>query len=578
MPVIVLISLLAMLLPISFATADDIVTFPDPNLEAAIRDAIAKPTGDIYQSDLDGLTYLDALESDITDLAGLEHCTDLIELDLWDNQIGNISPLSTLSSLIWLDLGSNQISDISPLSSLTSPTWLYLDQNQIGNISPLSSLTSLEELGLSSNQISDVSSLSSLTSLTELDLWENQIGNISPLSSLTSLIRLDLGRNQISDISPLSSLSSLTWLHLGGNQIGDISPLSALTSLEGLGLLGNQISDISPLSGLTSLMWLRMDDNQMSDISPLSGLTSLEYLNLVSNLISDISPLSGLTNLTWLYLNANQISDIIPLVDNPGLSDGDHIDLSCNPLSVESLNTYIPQLEDRGVAVTNEIYELNPQLQAEKTLAAIYEVVTFQNLTTCGTNPYTMAEWDFEADGVVDLTLTGPHAQVTANVTWAYSTPGIYDVILRMTDSTAATSSMERHEYIMVVEGIPVIGVTREVNCATLPGVGIALDGIGPVLSDIDGNYTIMAPGPGDYTITATKEGFREESGAIDVDPPGPVTFNFQGEYGLIPNAPDIWYALDCVNLWLYPPPSVCGLDIWTALEVVNAWLYPVTE
>jgi hypothetical protein len=37
-----------------------VVTFPDPGLEAAIRDAIGKPSGDIYQTDLDGLTVLNA--------------------------------------------------------------------------------------------------------------------------------------------------------------------------------------------------------------------------------------------------------------------------------------------------------------------------------------------------------------------------------------------------------------------------------------------------------------------------------------------------------------------------------------
>jgi len=124
--------------------------------------------------------------------------------------------------------------------------------------------------------------------------------------------------------------------------------------------------------------------------------------------------------------------------------------------------------------------------------------------------------------------------------------------------------------------GSPVIGITREVNCAILPDVEITLNGTGPVLSDGAGNYEIYAP-HGDYTITASKEGFREETGAIHVEEPGPITFNFENVYGLIPCSPDMWYALDCVNLWLYPPapPPECGLDMWTALDAVNAWLYP---
>ena len=39
---------------------DEVITFPDANLEAVIREAISKPTGDIYQSDLEALTELRA--------------------------------------------------------------------------------------------------------------------------------------------------------------------------------------------------------------------------------------------------------------------------------------------------------------------------------------------------------------------------------------------------------------------------------------------------------------------------------------------------------------------------------------
>jgi internalin A len=417
----------------------EVVTFPDPNLEAAIRDAIGKPTGDIYQSDLDNLTSLDAGSRNIIDLTGLEHCTSLTWLSLWDNQISDISPLSSLTSLTWLDLyynqisdisplssltsltglslWDNQISDISPLSSLTSLTWLSLWDNQISDISPVSSLTSLTGLDLGDNQISDISPLSNLTSLTVLSLGDNQISDISPLSNLTSLTRLYLGYNQISDISPVSNLTSLTdlvlgdnqisdispvsnltsltwlylvdnqisdispvsnltsltwlyleynqisdispvsnltsltWLDLGSNQISDISPVSNLTSLTYLWLDDNQISDISPVSNLTSLTWLYLGGNQISDISPVSNLTSLTWLYLWDNQISDISPVSNLTSLTWLYLEDNQISDIKPLVDNSGLGGGDVVDLRSNPLSATSLNTYIPQLEARGVIV-----------------------------------------------------------------------------------------------------------------------------------------------------------------------------------------------------------------------------------
>ena len=93
----------------------DVVNTPDPNLEAAIREAIEKPIGDIYESDLLGLAKLYASGRDITDLNGLEYCTNLIQLSLRNNQISDISPLSGLASLTQLSLWDNQISDIEPL-------------------------------------------------------------------------------------------------------------------------------------------------------------------------------------------------------------------------------------------------------------------------------------------------------------------------------------------------------------------------------------------------------------------------------------------------------------------------------
>ncbi len=53
------------------------VTFPDANLEAAIREAIDKPEGLIFTSDLDELTSLKT--KGITDLTGLEYCSNLTE-------------------------------------------------------------------------------------------------------------------------------------------------------------------------------------------------------------------------------------------------------------------------------------------------------------------------------------------------------------------------------------------------------------------------------------------------------------------------------------------------------------------
>ena len=329
------------------------VNFPDPGLEAAIRDAIGKPTGDILDTDLIGLAQLNANSRSISNLEGIQNCVDLTNLDLGWNWITDISPLSALANLTVLDLhGNNWITDISPLESLTNLMELDLHVNQIVDISPLSDLVNLTWLHLGSNQIVDLNPLSGLINLMELSLWQNSIVDISPLSGLTNLMVLFLGRNQITDISPLSSLTNLTkllleqnWtvvdisplasltnlmvLELGDNQIVDISPLESLTNLMEIDLQRNQIVDISPLSGLINLAELNMDNNLIVDINPVESLTNLMVLELPENQIVDINPLSGLTNLMNFYLGWNQIVDISPL---SGLTNLAELHMNNNPI------------------------------------------------------------------------------------------------------------------------------------------------------------------------------------------------------------------------------------------------------
>jgi Leucine-rich repeat (LRR) protein len=229
----VLITLLALLLPASVANADEIVTFPDKNLEGAIRQAIKKPIGDILQSDLARLTSLTAQGREIEVLSGLGNCTNLTGLYLGSNKIRDLSPLYWLDNLTSLRLDSNQIDDIDWLWRQTGLTQLYLSNNQIEKISGLRDMEKLYLLDLGSNKIRDISHLKRLTKLWWLNLGDNQIsGDIYDLDGLTKLTSLNLSKNRIDDIGGLSPLTRLLSLNLSDNQISDVLPL---VKNEGLG-------------------------------------------------------------------------------------------------------------------------------------------------------------------------------------------------------------------------------------------------------------------------------------------------------------------------------------------------------
>ena len=273
--------------------ADAAVDIPDANLRAAIETARGKAPGEsITGADMAMLPKLDARNTSISDLTGLEHATNLESL--------------------WLDGEDVQ--------------GIWRNSNSVSNLSPLAGLTNLIELELRDNNITDLSPLADLTSLTRLGLRDNNISDLSPLAGLTNLTWLGLWGNRISDLSPLTRLTKLTELRLGGNKITDISPVAGFINLETLLLRGNNISDISAISGLTNLTRLGLAHNNISDLSPLARLTNLATLGLHGNRISDLSPLAGLTNLAKVVLRRN-------------------------PLSYQSIHTHIPDLQSRGVTV-----------------------------------------------------------------------------------------------------------------------------------------------------------------------------------------------------------------------------------
>ena len=116
---------------------------PDRNLYDAVRAALGLTPGeDLTPQILQALTQLFVPLSDISDLTGLEHATQLTTLYLPDSQISDISPLTDLTNLTDLTLRSNQIRDISPLAGLTNLTSLDLgnswaNQNKISDVNPL---------------------------------------------------------------------------------------------------------------------------------------------------------------------------------------------------------------------------------------------------------------------------------------------------------------------------------------------------------------------------------------------------------------------------------------------------------
>ena len=252
-----------------------VVRIPDPNLRAAIAEALGKsPNAPITVEDMERLETLEAQNRGIQDLTGLQFAINLRSvLNLRDNQISDTSPIASLINLSGLWFDRNSVSDLSPIAGLINLKRLSFSDNKISDLSPIAGLINLESLGFSqSKNVSDISPLAGLVNLKRIFSWRHSISDISPLANLTKLESVDLCGGNISNLTPLAGLTGLKELYIANEKVSNISPLAGLTGLTHLSLEDNDISDISPLAGLTNLKWLKVARNNISDLSPLDGL------------------------------------------------------------------------------------------------------------------------------------------------------------------------------------------------------------------------------------------------------------------------------------------------------------------
>ena len=278
--------------------ADSVPVIADPALQAAIREALGKAAGEaVSAGELAGLESLNARNSGVRDLAGLEAATGLKELDLGFNPLADLRQLASLPALESLDLDGAAL-DLGPLASLQGLRRLSVRHNLLDDLQALASLATLSELDIGDNRIEDLRPLAGLAGLAVLRADRNSISDLWPLASLTGLEVLDLGTNQARDVQPLAGMERLRMLRLDGNRLSELHPLSGLKGLRDLGLAGNAVENLGPIAGLDGLRRLDLRGNAAGDLRPLRGLPSLVWVHVGGSRIEDLAPLDGLDGLT----------------------------------------------------------------------------------------------------------------------------------------------------------------------------------------------------------------------------------------------------------------------------------------
>ena len=124
-------SLLALFVPAVAAAGVDITDkFTDPNFKAAIYQTIGKTAPDpIYDSDVNGITKLDVIFKNISDLSGIEYLTALTNFGCEYTQLTTLD-VSKNTTLTYLECYKNKLITLD-VSQNTALTDLYCSNNPV---------------------------------------------------------------------------------------------------------------------------------------------------------------------------------------------------------------------------------------------------------------------------------------------------------------------------------------------------------------------------------------------------------------------------------------------------------------
>lgn len=148
-----------------------------------------------------------------------------------------------------------------------------------------------------------------------------------------------------------SDMLTFGHFNIWNQHIYTLAGIEHCRNLIALRMWNNFVIDLGPLASLQKLQMLYAANNGISDISALGLMPEVHTLNLDNNTIAGVGPIQTMTRLDHVSLAGNSISDITSLGNNAGLTVGDSIWLTGNPLGAPTTDSIVAVLRDRGVVV-----------------------------------------------------------------------------------------------------------------------------------------------------------------------------------------------------------------------------------
>lgn len=323
--------------------ANEPIEFEDAKIEQMVRQALERPSGQLYAAQLAGVTSLssDWTEGEVRTLKDLEYLPALNSLYLTDELlIEDYSVLTHLPALTSLGLSGCALTDenLAQINACHQLTQLDISNNQISSLDPINELVYLEYLNASSNHLSAISAVD-FPALISLDLSHNWLSDLTGVENYKALTSLNISDNRVSDLTPVSKLKNLSELWMSNNTPTNVKKLSALKNLVMLDISGCGLASLSVVNDFPSLSSLLANYNEIASLSTFKK--QVQELQINYNPLVDLSPLTTQTELFALEAIGTQIKDVSCLTTLPSLET---LDISDTPVTDATMLKSCPAL------------------------------------------------------------------------------------------------------------------------------------------------------------------------------------------------------------------------------------------
>ncbi len=281
------------------------IEIPDRNLKAVLQSKYdIDGDGKITEHDMLNIVTLDIAQSNIANLEGLQHASNLKEIYAQYNNISDLTPLVNLEKITRAYFINNSITDISILKNAKwdkENLFIRIDRNFINFDNNNENYKVMKELIDTSTIIQDNLKLEMLE-----ENLKQHYGNASEIDNEVKLdenlklrlIEKGLDNNKDGKIARRELYCAELHcndpyrLDLSNAGIADISGIEYVEMIE-IQLNNNKIRDITPATKNKHIQYLNLNDNQISDITGIENCTTAYNIFLSNNRITDISTLAN---------------------------------------------------------------------------------------------------------------------------------------------------------------------------------------------------------------------------------------------------------------------------------------------